>query len=479
MEGELDKRLNCKCDFKYLTINAKEQARLLRLSCNAFQQYEQFYNLEIVHLVDLPYTPYKALSYTWGHAQSMSDVQEIHIDGQPFWIRQNLFDFLNTAAARDECGLFFIDAICINQLDHGERQSQVQEMARIYRNADEVIAWLGIPDTGQLGNVRALCQRGDNSQRGCANWNISQWEGFRYLTYHPFWSRIWIVQEVLLASSMVIWCGSFIFPLSLLGGAVGTIPAAELKFAANGRPSTVVNASLRLRSPAAKVISHRLRHVPRLLTDHMAQGTKIGTMEEMMTYLRHPFEVMETYQSQVPDLLHQAVRKFGNLECSDPRDRLYGLLGILNERSRAKIEVDYRRDVSYAYYQALKIGLQELYGERGLIYLHSNGAKDHSYLGYYCDLRDRFGINDGHSLSILRRVLGELDFPARLQDVISGAQWPQQFNWSDTEFKIYPDFKQILTYAEIESPKAEGLLFKFHTRQRHLIQILQARFSPA
>ncbi|KAF8858847.1 hypothetical protein BDZ45DRAFT_543179, partial [Acephala macrosclerotiorum] len=58
---------------------------------------------------------YKALSYTWGHAHSLDDIQEIQFDSQQFFIRCNLSDFLAAAtASRNENGLFFIDAICVN-----------------------------------------------------------------------------------------------------------------------------------------------------------------------------------------------------------------------------------------------------------------------------------------------------------------------------------------------------------------------------
>ncbi len=280
------------------------------------------------------------------------------------------------------------------------------------------------------------------------------------------------MQEVLLASSMVIWSGSFTFPPTLFGGGISDITSdTDIKYAADGRPSTVVSASLRLRSPAAKIITHRLRHVPRPLTDPMAQGTRIGTLEEMKGDLMRPFEVMETYQSKIPDLLYQAMRKFGGLECSDPRDRLYGLMGILKESSRARVQADYTRDVNYAYYQALKIGYEELSTQRGFASLHGRDMDD-SYVMYYCDVRDAFGIEDGHSLSILKRVLSELDFKSRLQDAVSEAQWSQQFEWGDGEAKLHPDFELLRLHAEQEDPEADAFLFKFHARQRHWVQNL-------
>lgn len=280
------------------------------------------------------------------------------------------------------------------------------------------------------------------------------------------------MQEVLLATSMVVWCGSFTFPLTLLGGTSATKSGNELRFAENGRPATFANYGSHYHSPAASVITHRLRHVPRPLTDHIHQATRIGTLEEMTKALLRPCETIATYQSQVPDFLHQAIRKFENRECSDPRDRLYGLLGILNERSRAAVEADYRRGVEYAYYQALKVGLQELHSERNSIImsLYRDSDGQDSYLGYYCDVRDAFGIKDGQSLKILRQILDELNFSSQIQDALFDAQWQHQFIGVSPVAKAATDFTKLLMLGkERVEPGRRGLLSRFHRRQLHML----------
>jgi hypothetical protein len=205
----------------------------------------------------------------------------------------------------------------------------------------------------------------------------------------------------------------------------------------------------------------------------MAQGTKIGTIEEIKRDLRKASEVIVNYQSQRRDLLYQLVRKFGKLDCSDPRDRLYGFLGILNEHSRARVEVDYKRDLSYAYYQALKIGLQELHGERSsVVFPDVRSYVGEGYLAYYCDVRDAFSIQDGESLKILRQVLGELKFQTPMQDAAFEVQSMQQFVWRDAKVDVYPVFKQLLMHSEQEDFEGEGALFRYHTVQRRVVDSL-------
>jgi hypothetical protein len=481
---ELDRMLNRKSGFKYPAadqFDAKNHVRLLRISPGERDQPVS-YGLEIIFLKHLRHIHYRALSYTWGHAHSIDDIREIRVDGQEFFVRCNLFDFLNTASAKGEHGLFFVDAICINQLDRRERQSQVQQMARVFRNANEVIAWLGLPGPAQLDNVRALHALRTKG-KNCTAWTASQWAGFRYLSYHRYWSRIWIVQEVLLASRMRVWCGTFTFPLALFDDTTHTLPSPKTKVADNGRPATVVSALSRLRSPAATVVMHRLRHVLLPARDVLEQGTKVGTLEEMRRDLRSPYTVAKTFQSRTSNLLHQVMRKFGRLESSDPRDKLYGLLGMLDESSGARVEPDYTKGVSYAYYQALKIGLWELYRDRGVVAFPDRRESHGTYLGYYCDTRDAFGMADGESVSILRQVLSELRLQTALQDAVTEVQWQQQSIWRDVEVSVFPDFKQLLAHAEENAeekypkgtnPDAEGPLFKFHTRQRRMAERLGA-----
>jgi len=65
---------------------------------------------------------YHALSYLWGPE---TPTYTIHIDGQMFQVRENLWHFLEHAQTRFSNVPFFIDAICIDQTDLAERNQQV------------------------------------------------------------------------------------------------------------------------------------------------------------------------------------------------------------------------------------------------------------------------------------------------------------------------------------------------------------------
>ncbi len=92
-----------------------------------------------VHLLDDP-PQYSALSYTWG-----SPVQErfIDCDDLRLGVTLNLWKALRSLRQATDTRTFWIDAICINQKNIHERNSQVRLMKEIYQRAVEVVVWLG------------------------------------------------------------------------------------------------------------------------------------------------------------------------------------------------------------------------------------------------------------------------------------------------------------------------------------------------
>jgi hypothetical protein len=82
---------------------------------------------------------YVCLSYCWGGPS----VHLVRLNGFHVAVRDNLHEFLQEARRRNTDHWFWIDALCINQINVAERNHQVMQMAAIYRSADEVIVWLG------------------------------------------------------------------------------------------------------------------------------------------------------------------------------------------------------------------------------------------------------------------------------------------------------------------------------------------------
>lgn len=146
-----------------------------------------------------------ALSYCWTREQA---TRRIEIHGKPFYIRPNLHEFLKLARNERQSSLMFIDAISINQDDEIEKSSQIGLMREVYHNAREVHAWLGIdcvdpqvPDY-VVAKLEQLC---DKEPRSIAAEEVQEsMQCLQQTILKPgFWSRLWIVQEVLLARQLV------------------------------------------------------------------------------------------------------------------------------------------------------------------------------------------------------------------------------------------------------------------------------------
>lgn len=86
---------------------------------------------------------YEALSYVWGKEMSP---QKLLVNGKALPVTTNLDCALRHLRYQDRARLIWIDALCINQADITERNSEVQLMSRIYSTASAVVIWLGPGD---------------------------------------------------------------------------------------------------------------------------------------------------------------------------------------------------------------------------------------------------------------------------------------------------------------------------------------------
>ncbi|OHF02010.1 heterokaryon incompatibility protein [Colletotrichum orchidophilum] len=200
--------------------------------------------LQEVSIDDPP--AFEALSYVWGDP---SQVQEIECLGYTVPITQNLFDALRHFRRPDRALLIWADALCINQDDMDERAEQVQLMREIYSRAKRVVVWLGLDDKGQASRAMSLIETihqacndhalakniellsmahftpATQALEGLAGVSIENitavaersgkaeptsedWEALGWLLSRPWFTRVWCVQEIVLARLSRIYVGS-------------------------------------------------------------------------------------------------------------------------------------------------------------------------------------------------------------------------------------------------------------------------------
>jgi hypothetical protein len=167
-------------------------------------------------------SPYEAVSYAWGDEKN-SDF--ITLCGSRFAVTRNLAEALRYLRYPKSDRMLWVDAICINQCDQKEKEAHVLSMHQVYKLAEKVIAWLGPPDDASIlayGTMKLMQEQDIVPVSAAVTFQISK-EGtinkvdaFLGLMSRSYWSRAWIVQEIISAQVLVLQCGSDVVPYSKL-----------------------------------------------------------------------------------------------------------------------------------------------------------------------------------------------------------------------------------------------------------------------
>jgi hypothetical protein len=145
---------------------------------------------------------------SWG---TPSPLHTIKLNGIPFDVQPNLHKALRYLR-RALTGYFWIDAVCINQQDIPERTSQVRAMSETYGNATMVAAWIGPCDDV----IRPLFRAPIESIpvfSGRTTASDPMLKACEALSTRRYWTRIWIQQEMLLQTNVMLFCGEYQQPL--------------------------------------------------------------------------------------------------------------------------------------------------------------------------------------------------------------------------------------------------------------------------
>lgn len=243
----------------YLPLNVdRKEFRLLRLRPYFELSYVNSSSVQcdlfIASRDDAP--DYLALSYTWGDA---SDTVPIQVDGFTRQVTRNLHSALLHIREEDKDVVIWADALCIDQSNYEEKNVQVACMTEIYALAKCTIIWLGNPgDNSDLFIQSCNEIGGDLSKPKTVNGviipslsdlltelnklqgevvidverssmleemvgsriagfiekaqtnmprTLSFLNAYRELLGRKYWGRVWILQEFVVSSQLMIQCG--------------------------------------------------------------------------------------------------------------------------------------------------------------------------------------------------------------------------------------------------------------------------------
>jgi hypothetical protein len=328
--------------YEYTPLTADgSHIRLLRLLPGRFSDDLE---VEIFHAPFPSYEAliYEALSYVWGSTEDprtilirggSRDIGPPHLiedsscfaleqsalnadpsDARTLAVTQNLEIALRHLRIIDRSRVIWIDAICINQDDVVERNAEVRRMGSIYSEASRVVVWLGpeSDDSALVVQTMQMIGRGlefsqaEDDLRTKVGTGISpfqnnpeasiirevNWTAIKNLIEREWFTRLWVVQEIRVAAQAVMVVGD-------------------------------CNLSWDIFRVAFDWIWMNVRTVTSIFDE---------------TYLRHLYLVINRSKPLTTmDLLLYA----WNLKCLDPRDKVYALLGLLDEDVSLGIAPDY------------------------------------------------------------------------------------------------------------------------------------------
>jgi hypothetical protein len=162
--------------------------------------------------------PYEAVSYVWGDASKSGSVQildnekdiEVRID-----ITHNCQAALESLRRLDSSRVLWIDSICINQSSSAEKTHQLNLMAHIYKNASQVLVYLGegtkFSDTA-MKFIHELDEPSYYDNRITMDETPSDVEdektAVNNLFERPWFYRVWVLQEITFAQKATVICGN-------------------------------------------------------------------------------------------------------------------------------------------------------------------------------------------------------------------------------------------------------------------------------
>ena len=263
---------------------------------------------------------YEALSYVWGE---MSDNQEIGIGERQFSVTANLFCALKHLRPQERTRVLWVDALCINQLNLQERAHQVSRMDQIYGRASQVVVWLGNGWHGSDMAMDFLNSLGKNAALhlnpalepsiviGGLKLDSMELRGNLIRLFNlPWWKRTWTVQEFVLADKLVFQCST-------------NLISKEVMYMAR-----------------ENFWSHK---------DRCCSENEIDTPDpDLGMSLAKAFEqpakldfVNKRRDSGASYSILLAIASFSIRDVSDPRDKVYGMLGLGTGPYSTLVKPDY------------------------------------------------------------------------------------------------------------------------------------------
>ncbi|ETS86374.1 hypothetical protein PFICI_00202 [Pestalotiopsis fici W106-1] len=267
---------------------------------------------------------YEAISYVWGGS---NERRTFVCEGLPLSLTTSLYLALTRLRLKDRTRRLWADQICIDQENLEERGQQVQFMNRIYRSASHVLVWLGqdhnraaatsfklFRDLSEIHHNKETQEKTDLEYLEHHEYQSEAvWAPLKVFTNLAWFTRAWIVQEIGTQAPATLFWGTEEIDWELVFGVCEALASYH---------------GLRKRFD---IQTSKVRYV-------------FQRFVEPEWTSRHANRFCFIYE------LHRA----RHLQVSDPRDRVFALLGHYSIRQRSgeglrSLKADYTRSVDDVY----------------------------------------------------------------------------------------------------------------------------------
>lgn len=315
-------------------------------------------------------TKYEALSYVWGQPDIGGYIQ---LDGSDFFVTKNLFLALHHLQYRFQSRVLWVDAICINQNDIPERNAQVGIMGSIYSSAARTVVWLG--------------PHSKDSQ-------LAVW-GMEFLYYEEQIRKLGDITRrlesrasgvmvrlflYLMSGCVLLWLGLRQFLAGRMAYTTWKLSTEQSFFSRSAILQTEDEAKLLTQDMLASVekmfrISWFTRTwtaqeyvvakdctfmygIMSISTSVFVGGTR-GYRRKKYVSQFNAFPNMTQYTAREGRLrgdkvsLLELLDWFRDCEVSDPRDKIYGMLGMADDLNKVRIVVEYKQPVEKVFAEAI------------------------------------------------------------------------------------------------------------------------------
>ncbi|KAF2009591.1 HET-domain-containing protein [Aaosphaeria arxii CBS 175.79] len=278
---------------------------------------------------------YETLSYVWGNQTS---TLPIFISAQKVDVTTSLYAIMQQIRLPDHKRTLWIDQICIDQMNPAEKAEQVPLMGKIYSNCTRCLVWLGtIPHEKHISLedaeaafeiIRYMAAASKASTDADINYRVpscittglpsqesSLAGAMRAMSAissaeNPWWHRVWTVQEASLPKQLLLLWGPIAISWDTICQASACWTGAKGKF-------------------------------PRAVWDFISSPSYLETTKALLI---HSLWIQATCQDKPFSL----VRRWRHRIATDPRDKIYGLLGLLQTRGSLPSVEECRYDIPAA-----------------------------------------------------------------------------------------------------------------------------------